>query len=285
MISAQFPGRIQALEPLVSAREVPNIGQLENLWIALLQEMAESGQIAKFQGRYTSKTGEARAAGIYRLGAFSVLADGKYLRYAPDSGQLSEWPVQPAGEYPALARHLGKEGGGLVRIGVDPSRGAVLENYVKQASTTSAWVPRNLQGLLSTGVDIAIIGLLLLSSIWAMGVAFERWMFFRRLDVGRYPSRIALETDLTRHLTVIGSVAANAPFVGLLGTVLGIMMTFQKMGTDKHMDVHSIMIGLSTALKATAMGLLVAIPCVILNNFLRRRVRELVTAFEMRHGS
>jgi biopolymer transport protein ExbB len=138
---------------------------------------------------------------------------------------------------------------------------------------------------LSHLVDYGVIGLLLLASLWAVAVAFERWLFYRRITLDHYPSSQALETDLTRHLTVIGTVAANAPYVGLLGTVMGIMLTFHKMGLDKSMDVHSIMIGLSLALKATAMGLVVAIPCVVLNNVLRRRIKELVTAYEVRRGA
>ncbi|MDD1650254.1 MAG: TonB-system energizer ExbB [Methylococcaceae bacterium] len=285
LVSAQYPGRTETLGILVGAREVPNISQLENVWITLLQEMTESGRIAKFQGKYTTRAGEQREAEIYRLGAFTALADDKYLRYSSDTGQLSELTPQPAGEFLGLVKNLREAHDGLIKMAIDPARGAVLEEYVKQAPKTMTWMPKYLRGLLTNSVDFGIIGLLFLASIWAMGVAFERWMFYKRVDILRYGSRVELETDLTRHLTVIGTVAANAPFVGLLGTVVGIMLTFQQMGMDKHMDVHHIMVGLSTALKATAMGLLVAIPCVILNNFLRRRIRELITAYEVRHGS
>ena len=86
-------------------------------------------------------------------------------------------------------------------------------------------------------------------------------------------------------LVIIGTVAANAPYIGLLGTVLGIMLTFHTMGTSGTMAVNTIMIGLSLALKATAVGLLVAIPCVVLNNILRRRVAELVAQYKVMHGS
>ena len=84
---------------------------------------------------------------------------------------------------------------------------------------------------------------------------------------------------------VIGTVAANAPYIGLLGTVLGIMLTFHTMGSSGTMAVQTIMVGLSLALKATAVGLLVAIPCVVLNNILRRRVTELLTQFKVHHGA
>jgi biopolymer transport protein ExbB len=134
-------------------------------------------------------------------------------------------------------------------------------------------------------VDYGVIGLLIGLSIWAMAVAIERWRFYRRLDLKHFPNQQVLQIALTKRLVVIGTVAANAPYIGLLGTVLGIMLTFHTMGTSGTIAVSTIMIGLSLALKATAVGLLVAIPCVVLNNALRRRVAELMTAYEVQHGS
>jgi biopolymer transport protein ExbB len=134
-------------------------------------------------------------------------------------------------------------------------------------------------------VDYGIIGLLLALSLWAIAVAAERWVFYRRIDLRRYRSEEEFEVALTKRLVVIGTVAANAPYIGLLGTVLGIMLTFHTMGSSGTMAVQTIMVGLSLALKATAVGLLVAIPCVVLNNVLRRRVTELMTQFKVQHGT
>ena len=134
-------------------------------------------------------------------------------------------------------------------------------------------------------IDYGIIGLLISLSLWAIAVAMERWYFFRRVDVSHFRSEQEFEIALTKRLVVIGTVAANAPYIGLLGTVLGIMLTFHTMGTSGTMAVQSIMVGLSLALKATAVGLLVAIPCVVLNNVLRRRVTELTTLFKVQHGT
>lgn len=139
--------------------------------------------------------------------------------------------------------------------------------------------------ILKETVDYGVIGILLVLSVWCVAVAVERWLFYRWVDVSQFPNRQVFEIALTKRLVIIGTVAANAPYIGLLGTVLGIMLTFYTMGTSGTMAVNTIMIGLSLALKATAVGLLVAIPCVVMNNVLRRRVTELLTLHKVQHGS
>lgn len=138
---------------------------------------------------------------------------------------------------------------------------------------------------LKNAVDFGIIGLLLALSVWSVAVAVERWLFYRRIDLGQFSSLQSLEIALTKRLVIIGTVAANAPYIGLLGTVLGIMLTFHTMGTSGTMAVNTIMIGLSLALKATAVGLLVAIPCVVMNNMLRRKVAEIIAEYKVQDGS
>ncbi len=138
---------------------------------------------------------------------------------------------------------------------------------------------------LKNAVDYGIIGLLLALSVWCVAVAVERWLYYRRVDLAQFPNVQVFEIALTKRLVIIGTVAANAPYIGLLGTVLGIMLTFHTMGTSGTMAVNTIMIGLSLALKATAVGLLVAIPCVVMNNILRRRVAELLTIYKVHHGT
>ncbi|GMV50629.1 TonB-system energizer ExbB [Nitrospirales bacterium NOB] len=139
--------------------------------------------------------------------------------------------------------------------------------------------------VLKNAVEYGIIGLLISLSIWSVAVAIERWLYYRRVDLSQFTDVQTFEMALTKRLVIIGTVAANAPYIGLLGTVLGIMMTFHTMGTSGTMAVNTIMIGLSLALKATAVGLLVAIPCVVMNNVLRRRVAELLTTYRTRHGA
>ena len=138
---------------------------------------------------------------------------------------------------------------------------------------------------LKHAIDYGIIGLLLVLSVWSVAVAIERWLFYRRVNFSQFSNAQLLEITLTKRLVIIGTVAANAPYIGLLGTVLGIMLTFHTMGTSGTMAVNTIMIGLSLALKATAVGLLVAIPCVVMNNVLRRRVNEILTEYKAQHGT
>ena len=139
--------------------------------------------------------------------------------------------------------------------------------------------------LLKNAVEYGIIGMLIALSVWSVAVAIERWLYYRRVDLSQFTDIQTVEMALTKRLVIIGTVAANAPYIGLLGTVLGIMMTFHTMGTSGTMAVNTIMIGLSLALKATAVGLLVAIPCVVMNNILRRRVTELLTIYKVQHGT
>ena len=133
-------------------------------------------------------------------------------------------------------------------------------------------------------VEYAVFAVLIVLSIMAVAITFERLRFYRTVQATRYTSRSRLETDLTRRLNLIGTIGANAPSIGLLGTVLGIMVTFQTLGSGNAMDVKSIMTGLSLALKATAAGIAVAIPCVMLNNILRRKVREHMALFDEANG-
>jgi biopolymer transport protein ExbB len=137
---------------------------------------------------------------------------------------------------------------------------------------------------LKPAIDYGIIGLLLSMSVVAVAVALERHLFFRRVSLVDYPNKKLLELELTRKLHIIATIGSNAPYIGLLGTVLGIMLTFYAMGREGFMDTGVIMVGLALALKATAAGLVVAIPSITLYNVLVRRVREFLLEWEGRNG-
>jgi biopolymer transport protein ExbB len=132
-------------------------------------------------------------------------------------------------------------------------------------------------------VDYGVIGLLALLSVMSLGIGLERFFFYRGIEVRAVADRRALELALSERLHLLASIAGNAPYIGLLGTVLGIMLTFYRMGLDANLDTGRIMIGLALALKATAAGLLVALIAVTLYNLLLRRMRVLLLRWEMAH--
>jgi biopolymer transport protein ExbB len=137
---------------------------------------------------------------------------------------------------------------------------------------------------LSGTIDYGIIGLLLILSITVVAVALERFVLYRKLRIADFDNIKSLELVLTDKLSVIASVGSNAPYLGLLGTVLGIMLTFYNMGQDAAMDTGKIMTGLALALKATAVGLVVALVSVVLYNALLRKAKVLTLQWEIANG-
>jgi biopolymer transport protein ExbB len=126
--------------------------------------------------------------------------------------------------------------------------------------------------LLKANLDAGVIAVLGFMSFLMITFVIERYLYFARVDLGSFDHPDDLELALTRHLTVIASVGANAPYVGLLGTVLGILITFYDLGQSGAIETATIMVGLALALKATALGLVVAIPSIVFYNALLRRV-------------
>ncbi len=132
-------------------------------------------------------------------------------------------------------------------------------------------------------IDYGIIGLLVLMSFIVVWLTIERLLFFRSVKVENYAKKEALEIDLTNNLSIIATIASSAPYIGLLGTVLGIILTFYTMGERGIVETKEIMIGLALALKATAMGLVVAIPASIFYNLLLRKVEVLLAKWDITH--
>jgi len=131
--------------------------------------------------------------------------------------------------------------------------------------------------LLSEIVDYGVLGLLAFMSFLTLFFWIERLLYYRNIRVEEYQTQEALEIDITNNLGIISSFGANAPYIGLLGTVLAIIITFYTLGQTGEMDVKNIMTSLALALKATAMGLVVAIPAIFFYNHLNRKVDVLLS--------
>ncbi len=132
-------------------------------------------------------------------------------------------------------------------------------------------------------VDYGIIGFLIFMSIVSLSIAIERFLVYSNIRLDDFTKRKSLELVLTRKIHLIATIGSNAPYIGLLGTVLGIMFTFYNIGEEGYMETGKIMIGLALALKATAIGLLVAIPSVALHNFLLRKAKVLLMEWEIKN--
>ena len=132
-------------------------------------------------------------------------------------------------------------------------------------------------------IDFGIIGLLIVLSILSVAIGVERYLVYRQVKAADFPNKREFEIYLTSRLHLIATIGSNAPYIGLLGTVLGIMLTFYTMGIEGFMDTKKIMVGLALALKATAVGLLVAIPAVTMYNLLLRRVKVLLARWDGPH--
>jgi len=131
-------------------------------------------------------------------------------------------------------------------------------------------------------VDYGVIGLLIFLSFITFAYAIERILYYRSIDISKYKHKLALEIDLSKRLGTIASIGSNAPYIGLLGTVLAIILTFYIIGDQQDtIDPGEIMKHLALALKATAAGLVVAIPATVLYNALLTKVDILLSQWEI----
>ena len=140
---------------------------------------------------------------------------------------------------------------------------------------TANWVDQA-----ESALDYGVMGILILMSIVALWLFIERMMYYRSIRLDDYESRDLLELDLSDNLSTISAIGANAPYVGLLGTVLGIMITFYTLGDAGPVDAKKIMVGLALALKATALGLIVAIPAISFYTIALRKMERIVAHFD-----
>ena len=132
-------------------------------------------------------------------------------------------------------------------------------------------------------VDYGVLGFLGMLSVVVVAIAIERLWFFATVRVDDYKDKRFLELDLHKRLTLLATIGSNAPYIGLLGTVAGIMITFVEIGADSNVDTGAIMTGLSLALKATAAGLIVAIPSIVTYNLLTRKADIVLTLWDIHH--
>ena len=303
LVSAQYPGRAEWFDVLAGARKLPNITELERFWLLMQQEIGESGRIARFPAEVTGTDGVTRSQPVTRVGVFNAVADGRYLQFLPDAGRLSELSRQPARRDRKLATSLEQASGGYQPMVIDPSRGALLDLLVQAPTLEERIHQAGLIGYLIIALGLA--GLLIVA--WRLlhltSTARRVRQQLRAPDspsdhnpLGRVllavqdmrqsaTETIELQLDeailrelppLSRGQGLVKLLAATAPLLGLLGTVTGMIVTFQAISLFGTGDPKLMASGISQALMTTVLGLIVAVPLLFFHNLMAARSRSLV---------
>jgi len=310
LTNVQYPQRAQFLTELAQkmgqTSRLASLEEIERLWFELQREMVESGKVVRFPTTVIAANGDQVELPVTRVGVFNVISDGRYLEYVPETGRLVVLPRQPQRRFLDYVEELETAGSGTAAFGLDPSRGQILSLLVQAPSLRE----RIDQGGI---VGYIIIGLGLL----ALLIALERLLLLSLLSVrvrlqGRRPDHPGnnplgrvlqvyhahpgsdvetLELKLgeavlkerpaiNRRLTFLKIIAVVAPLMGLLGTVTGMIITFQAITLFGTGDPKLMAGGISQALVTTVLGLCVAIPTVLLHSLAASRARSVLQVLE-----
>ncbi len=295
LLSAQFPGRDAFFADLGKSKELPSIEKLDRLFFEIQREMTESGQVVRFPVQIIDADGKPRDAEVVRIGSFISMADGQYLNYLPSVGKLAVLPRQPGGELRAFAKELGEAESGHVRAAVDPSRGVLLGMIVQRPG-----VIERIQKGESVGYVIITVGLIgfalaIWQAIYLIQTRTAVTRQLKRLDrlsndnpLGRVlasvktdPSNIETDAEvvelrvseavlrevpkLERFQPFLRLAVAAGPLLGLVGTVIGMIITFQSITESGSSDPRLMANGIGQAMIATVLGLGIAVPLLFMN--------------------
>ena len=306
LLNAQYPERLARLKALAESRTLPSAADLDGYWMLLLEDLAASGRVEQLQLPVVAADGTRTAQNVLRVGAFSAYGDDAFLRYDADAAELLTPPRQPSG-LGQVADYLASSEA-VASLPVDPSRGTLLAQLQRQPGL---W-DRVQQGGLVGGVILALGLFGLLLAIWRMvyltrvgrGVSAQMHdLSAPRADnplgriigvLGPKPQLSDLETlelkldeailqetpPLEKGQGLLKLLSAVAPLLGLLGTVTGMIVTFQAITQGGGGDSRLMADGISQALVTTVLGLVVAIPLLFLHTLLASRSKGLIQLLE-----
>jgi biopolymer transport protein ExbB len=310
LTSAQYPGREKFLEELIGkmsgSDKLPSIEEIERVWYELNREMVESGKVVAFESEIAKPNGDKLNARVVRVGSFNVVSeDGMYLQYVPSKGSLEQLARQPSGPYIGWASSLAAATEGMHKFGVDPtgpSGGSFLAALINSPNLEERWHQGGYIGYAITAVGafaflLAIWRLIILSAVSAKvssqlksDSAKDNNPLGRVLKVHEDNPSMDTETlelklsegilketpKLESGLTLLKIISAIAPLMGLLGTVTGMIITFQAITIFGAGDPKAMAGGISGALVTTVLGLLVAIPTVLLHTIVNGRAQRII---------
>ena len=308
--SAQDPGREEFLNQLIAkmsgSDKLPSIEEIERVWYELNREMVESGKVVAFDAELAKPNGDKVQSKVVRAGLFNIVSEeGKYLQYVPAKGTLEELARQPSGPYIGWAKSLANSTEGLQKFGVDPtgpSGGSYLAALINSPNLEERWHQGGYIGYAITALGafaflLAIWRLIVLTGVGARvskqlktEKAMENNPLGRVLKIHEDNPSMDTETlelklsegvlketpKLESGLTLLKIIAAIAPLMGLLGTVTGMIITFQAITIFGAGDPKAMAGGISGALVTTVLGLLVAIPTVLLHTIVNGRAPRIL---------
>jgi biopolymer transport protein ExbB len=305
-VSAELPGRGVFLTDLAqkmgSSSQLASIEDIEKVWFALQREMTEQGKVSRFNRDVIVEGGEKVNKEVVRVGAFNLVSDGKYLSYNATTNTLSELTRQPVGRYQSSAAELQDTNSGFVDFALDPTGGSILGLLVQAPSTEEQVHQGGAVGyvILAIGLIGLIIAIERFVSLMIIGGKMKRQLktdtpsednpLGRVMKVKDHYPDVTYDTlelklseailrempKITRNLTLIKIISVVAPLLGLLGTVTGMINTFQAITLFGTGDPKLMAGGISTALVTTVLGLVVAIPTVFIYTLLNTRSKNLL---------
>jgi biopolymer transport protein ExbB len=284
------------------ANRLPELGEIEKLWFELQREMVESGRVVTRTQPVVSASGIEEEKSVTRVGLFNVVADGKYLQYIPETGRLVEFSRQPDSRFLQGPKAFADGESETFPFAVDPVRGQLLA-ILTQAPNLRERVDQGgvigyiILGLGAFGVLLALTRFTFLTSESGrirrqLGTlespqddnALGRILLTAQQVSGRDIEALELKMGesvlrevpaINRHLPLLKIIAAVAPLLGLLGTVTGMIITFQAITLFGAGDPRLMAGGISQALITTVLGLTVAIPMLLLHNVVQGKARAL----------
>lgn len=303
MTSVTKTERLVFLNKLSESKQQPSIDELRTLWLTLQEEMTESGKVEQFQAPVISISGEVESQQVTRIGVFTAFSEGKFLRYLPETGNLVELARQPVDRLRTLVEKFEEaEPGELMPVVVDPTRGAIMALLVqtptlKERIVQGGWIGYIILILGAVGLLVALLQFLSLLGA-GRGVAQQQKQDEVSLKnpLGRilsvYNDKLAQDVEtlqlkldeailretpkLERGLITLAILAAIAPMLGLLGTVSGMIETFQSITLFGTGDPKLMSGGISQALVTTELGLAVAIPLLLIHSGLSSKSNRLI---------
>ncbi|WP_456378129.1 MotA/TolQ/ExbB proton channel family protein [Thiolapillus sp.] len=307
LVSAQYPGRSKELVRMSNEKKLPSIPELEELWFQMQHEMTESGKVVKYMDSVVAVDGTENQQEVVRVGVFNAVSSGKFLRYLTETDQLIILPRQPAPRFLRMAEGLQNASGGMAPMAVDPSRGAIL-NLLVQAPDLKERVAQGKEvgyiiiGLAAFGFLLAFYRLVALGLTSMkvrsqlrhadnpkksnpLGRVLLSWFDNQDADLETLERKVDEAVikevpKLQRGLSILKILAVIAPLLGLLGTVTGMIQTFQSITLFGTGDPKLMAGGISQALITTVLGLSAAIPLTFLHAIVSTRSKALVQVLE-----